>query len=209
MKGPAPDLLTFERSLWRKGLRRVAGVDEAGRGCLFGPVVAAAVVLDPQRDASAFRDSKTLSERRREILFETVTSAGHEWAVGVVSAQEIDSTDILRAALRAMALAIGGLASVPDAALVDGPHRPDLPCLTEAVIHGDALSSSIAAASIVAKVWRDRMVRDLDRCYPGYGLARHKGYGTREHLAALRNLGPTPLHRRTFRGVTRGAPDAH
>ncbi len=196
-----PDLLTLERRLWDKGLRRIAGVDEAGRGALFGPVVAAAVVLDPSRDLAGYRDSKTLSEARREALFERLRADGHAWALGVVEASEIDGTDILRAALKAMALALEGLPAPPEAVLVDGPYHPAITYPVEAVVHGDALSASIAAASIAAKVHRDRLVRALDGEYPGYGLARHKGYGTREHLEALRRLGPTPLHRRTFRGV--------
>lgn len=196
-----PDLLSLERRLWDKGLRRIAGVDEAGRGALFGPVVAAAVVLDPGRDLSVYRDSKTLSEPRRKDLFERLRADGHAWAVGVVEASEIDGTDILRAALKAMALALDGLATPPEAVLVDGPYHPAINYPVEAVVHGDALSASIAAASIAAKVHRDRLVRALDGEYPGYGLARHKGYGTWEHLEALRRLGPTPLHRRTFRGV--------
>lgn len=187
----------------------MAGVDEAGRGCLFGPVVAAAVVLVPSPGPFPYRDSKSLTEPARERLYERVLAEGHGWAVGVVSAEEIDKTDILRASMKAMALAVAGLVPLPDRVLVDGPHLPDLPCPAEAAIHGDALSASIAAASIVAKVTRDRLVRDLDRLYPGYGLARHKGYGTREHLAALRKLGPTPLHRHTFRGVRVGAIDGH
>jgi ribonuclease HII len=126
------------------------------------------------------------------------------WGVGIVGAQEIDDTDILRATMRAMALAVKALAVPPDHVLVDGPHSPELEYKIEAVIRGDALSASIAAASIVAKVSRDRLIRDLDGRFPGYGLARNKGYGTRQHLEALRAAGPTPLHRRTFRGVVLG-----
>jgi ribonuclease HII len=179
----------------------VAGVDEAGRGALFGPVVAAAVILREALHLQAYRDSKTLTEAQRESLFERLCGEGHSWAVGEVSAREIDETDILRSTLKSMALAVEGLPSPPDCVLVDGNHRPLLPCACEAVVGGDARSVSIAAASIVAKVYRDRLVRALDREYPGYGLGRHKGYGTAEHLAAIRRMGPTPLHRRTFRGV--------
>jgi ribonuclease HII len=179
----------------------VAGVDEAGRGALFGPVVAAAVVLSRQAGSSPYRDSKTLSESRRELLFERLQEEGHRWAVGAVSAREIDETDILKASLKAMALAVSSLADPPDWVLVDGPHRPLLPCGCEAVVGGDARSASIACASIVAKVIRDRLMRAYEEEFPGYGLSQHKGYGTSQHLLALRNLGPTPLHRWTFNGV--------
>lgn len=196
-----PDLLVLERGLWARGLERVAGVDEAGRGALFGPVVAAAVILDPLRDLSGYRDSKTLSESARERLFERLRSEGHSFSVAEVSAAEIDGTDILRSTLKAMAMAVRGLPSPPGFVLVDGPILPELPSNIEAVVHGDAISASIAAASIAAKVHRDRLMRALDREYPGYGLAQHKGYGTSGHLEAIRRLGPTPLHRRSFRGV--------
>ena len=196
-----PDLLVLERGLWARGHERVAGVDEAGRGALFGPVVAAAVILDPRRDLSGYRDSKTLSESARERLFERLRSEGHSFSVVEISAAEIDGTDILRSTLKAMALAVRGLPSPPGFVLVDGPILPELPFNGEAVVHGDAISASIAAASIVAKVHRDRLIRGLDREYPGYGLAQHKGYGTSGHLEAIRSLGPTPLHRRSFRGV--------
>ena len=195
------DLLIFERRLWANGLRAVAGVDEAGRGALFGPVVAAAVILDPTRDLSGYRDSKALSPDQRERALTRLGEDGHAWAWAQVSAAEIDATDILRATMRAMALAVSRLAPPPDHVLVDGPHAPELTSTIEAVVHGDALSASIAAASIVAKVQRDRIVVELDSLYPGYGLAKHKGYGTVLHLEALRRLGPTPLHRMSFRGV--------
>lgn len=179
----------------------VAGVDEAGRGALFGPVVAAAVVLNREADSSPYRDSKTLSESRRESLFERLQKDGHLLAVGSVSAREIDETDILKASLKAMALAVTALAPPPDWALVDGPYCPLLPCGCEAVVGGDARSASIACASIVAKVTRDRLMRAYEEEFPGYGLSQHKGYGTSQHLLALRDLGPAPLHRRTFNGV--------
>ncbi len=198
------DLLGFERALWGRGVTLVAGVDEAGRGALFGPVVAAAVILDAEKDLSPYVDSKQLSEPRRESVFERLKADGHLYAVGVVSAEEIDATDILRATLRAMTLALDGLPVRPEHVLVDGPHLPVLPCDGEAVIHGDARSASVAAASIVAKVTRDRVIRSLDARYPGYGLRRNKGYGTVEHMGALRSLGPSPLHRRSFRGVVSG-----
>ncbi len=199
-----PDLLALERALWEQGLFAVAGVDEAGRGALFGPVVAAAVILDRSKDLSIYRDSKTVPEARREDLFDRLQVDGHAWAVGVVGAVEIDRTNILRATLAAMAEAVEGLTVPPKWVLVDGLQWPELSCRGQTVVHGDARSASIAAASIVAKVYRDRMVRRLAENFPGYGLLRNKGYGTREHIEALRMLGPTPEHRRTFRRVTIG-----
>jgi ribonuclease HII len=197
-----PDLLALERDLWERGFASVAGVDEAGRGALFGPVVAAAVVLDRHRDLSFYRDSKTLSEGTREEVYQRLVRDGHRFSTGLSSCGEIDATDILKASLQAMARALGSLGPPPpDFVLVDGPYFPGVSLTGRAVVHGDGCSASVAAASIVAKVTRDRLVRDMDRLYPGYGLGRHKGYATRDHLAALRRLGPTPLHRRTFRGV--------
>lgn len=181
---------------------RVAGVDEAGRGALFGPVVAAVVVLNPSLGCwEGVRDSKTVREAEREALFERITARASEWAVGVAGPEEIDRTDILRATLAAMARAVAGLRVPPSMVLVDGDRAPRLQYPVVAVVHGDRVSLPISAASIVAKVWRDRMVRALSGRYPGYGLDRNKGYGTREHLRAIRSLGPTPEHRSTFRGV--------
>ncbi|MEW5763815.1 MAG: ribonuclease HII [Acidobacteriota bacterium] len=197
-----PDLLALERDLWARGYLAVAGVDEAGRGALFGPVVAAAVVLDRRKDLSLYRDSKTLSEGMRERLYGRLVADGHRFSTGFSTCEEIDATDILRASLQAMARALDGLgAPRPDFVLVDGPHYPEVSLTGRAVVQGDGCSASVAAASIVAKVTRDRLVRDLDRQFPGYGLGRHKGYATQGHLEALRRLGPTPMHRRTFRGV--------
>lgn len=196
-----PDLLLLERRLWAMGLRAVAGVDEAGRGALFGPVVAAAVILDPARDLSMYRDSKALSEAQRERAFARLERDGHAWAWAEVSAAQIDETNVLRATLSAMVSAVNRLEPHPDHVLVDGPIAPGLTSTVETVVHGDAVSASIAAASIVAKVRRDQIIRELDSEYPGYGLGKHKGYGTVLHLTALRRLGPTPLHRRSFRGV--------
>ncbi len=193
------DLLPLERELWSRGRRLVAGVDEAGRGSLFGPVVAAAVVLDAAADLSGVRDSKTVPEREREALYDRLTSGLHAFAVAQVGAEEIDRTDIRRATLKAMSLAVAALTPLPDFALVDGDALPELPCPGRAVVKGDARSASVAAASIVAKVARDRLIRALERDYPVYGLLRNKGYGTREHLDALARFGPTPQHRRSFR----------
>ena len=180
----------------------IAGVDEAGRGALFGPVVAAAVILDPSLGCwDGVRDSKTIPEAERESLFERIAERARAWAVGLAGPDEIDRTDILRATLAAMARAVEGLGVPPSAVLVDGDRAPRVQYPVVAVVHGDRVSLPISAASIVAKVWRDRMVRGLAERYPGYGLDRNKGYGTREHLRALARLGPTPEHRRTFRGV--------
>ncbi len=197
------DLLTRERLLWSRGLSRVAGVDEAGRGALFGPVVAAAVVLNPEADLSGIRDSKTLSESTRERLFDQILAGGHLCATAGVDAAVIDEINILAATLSAMASAVLALSAPPDWVLVDGNQLPALPYQAEAVVHGDRDVASIAAASIVAKVTRDRMIRRLATDYPEYGLSRNKGYGTRAHLEALRRFGPTPLHRRSFKGVLR------
>ncbi len=198
------DLLALERALWDRGLARIAGVDEAGRGSLFGPVVAAAVIIAPQGDLSRIRDSKKVPEGEREALFEKITTGGHVIGVGLVDAAEIDRSDILRATLKAMAQAVASLSPVPDYALVDGNVLPPLPCPAEAVVKGDSLSVSVAAASIVAKVTRDRLIRSMEKDYPLYGLRRNKGYGTREHLEAIRRYGPSPMHRISFRPCQRG-----
>ncbi len=197
-----PDLLEHERRLAAGGVRLLAGVDEAGRGALFGPVVAAAVILDLDRgDWSGIRDSKTLSEATRERLYNRIVEGCCAWAVGEVSADEIDRTNILKATLQAMSLAVEGLNPSPQFVLVDGNTVPRLQYPCEALVKGDARSLSVASASIVAKVWRDRAIRELSRRYPEYGLDRNKGYGTLEHLNAIRRLGPTILHRKTFQGV--------
>lgn len=176
----------------------MAGVDEAGRGALAGPVVAAAVILAPGADLSGVRDSKTVPERERERLFERLTRDGHAVGVGLAEAREIDATDIRRATLSAMARALTALSPPPDFALVDGDALPQSPCPARAVVRGDALSASVAAASLVAKVTRDRLIRALEKDYPEYGFFRNKGYGTREHLLALGRLGPCPCHRMSF-----------
>ncbi|MBI2178059.1 MAG: ribonuclease HII [Candidatus Tectomicrobia bacterium] len=176
-----------------QGLRSVAGVDEAGRGPLAGPVVAAAVVLDPGDPIEGLADSKRLTPGRREALFgETASAAGP---------REIERRNILQASLWAMARAARRLSLRPDHLLVDGNRRIPLALPQTPVVSGDALCACVAAASIVAKVLRDRLMVRLDRDFPAYGFVRHKGYPTREHLAALRARGPCRLHRRTFRGV--------
>ncbi len=202
-------MLQFERQFWEQGCVRLAGVDEAGRGPLAGPVVAAAVVFDRAfLEAEQYGvllgidDSKTLSESQREHFFALLTQSPH-LATGVGSADvaEIDTLNILRATHLAMKRALLALAPPPDFALVDGLPVQGLPCPSLAIVKGDARSLSIAAASIVAKVTRDRLMRELDRHYPAYGFAQHKGYGTRAHLQALLTEGPSPVHRRSFRPV--------
>jgi len=183
---------------------RLAGVDEAGRGPLAGPVLAAAVILNPERPIVGLGDSKLLSASRREALAAEIRRHALAWALAEASVAEIDSLNILQASLLAMGRAVAGLAISPTEILVDGNRLPDgLPCVARAVVDGDKTVPAIGAASILAKTHRDAILMDLDERYPGYGLARHKGYGTREHLAALARLGPTPIHRRSFAPVRR------
>jgi ribonuclease HII len=187
---------TRERKAIAKGLI-VCGIDEVGRGPLAGPVVAAAVILDPKRIPKGLNDSKVLTEARRDMLFGSIMQSA-QIGIGTVDVVTIDRINILQATYRAMALALSELVSQPDLALVDGNRAPPLSCSVETIIGGDGKCISIAAASIIAKVTRDRMMTDLDGAYPGYGFASHKGYGTEDHLAALAKLGPCPAHRRSF-----------
>lgn len=193
--------LSFDISYWERGYFPFAGVDEAGRGALFGPVVAGAVVIYPDRKIPDFKDSKTIDSRKRDRLFNELLECGHLHAVGVVEAEEIDRINILEATMKAMRLAVEALPLEPKLALVDGNRGPRVKCAVETVVGGDRRSLSIGAASIVAKVVRDRLMIKLDSEYPGYGLMKHKGYGTREHLSALRELGPSLLHRKSFKPV--------
>ncbi len=179
----------------------IAGVDEVGRGPLAGPVVAAAVILDPGRPIQGLADSKRLSPRRREVLAGLIRERALAWALGRAEVEEIDRLNILHASLLAMRRAVEALRLPPVKALVDGNRCPVLSCPAEAVVGGDALVACISAASILAKVARDAEMVALDRRYPGYGLAIHKGYPTAAHLEALRRLGASPLHRRSFRPV--------
>ncbi len=197
------ELWTYEQEAWAQGYATVCGVDEAGAGPLMGPVYAAAVILPRGCVIDGLNDSKKLTEKKRDALYDVITTAALAWSVASVSAAEIDATDILSARMKAMQLAIDGLPQKPDLALIDGnrdhgkhaaittPHR----CL----VGGDGCSASIAAASILAKVSRDRYVTDvLDKEYPQYQFARHKGYGTKLHYAMLDQYGPCPEHRMTF-----------
>ncbi len=203
-------MLSHEQKAWAAGIRRLAGVDEAGRGPLAGPVIAAAVLFDPATIESAAQgllrgltDSKQLSAARREHFFEILCQAPFaQVGLGQADAGEIDALNILRATHLAMARALQQLHPAPEQALVDGLPVKGLPCPSTAIVRGDSASLSIAAASVMAKVTRDRLMVELDRQYPQYGFARHKGYGTREHLEALRRHGPTPCHRRSFAPVS-------
>lgn len=191
----------LERVLWARGHRLIAGTDEVGLGCLAGPVVAAAVILTPGRGPKQLRDSKTLSAPQRERLVEDIRRRAVAWSIGVASVEEIATLNIYRAGIAAMQRAVAALTVPPDAVLSDARTLPGLSCHHEAIVHGDQRVASIAAASIIAKVYRDALMRILDAQFPGYGLARHKGYATRTHLDALRALGPSPVHRSTFAPV--------
>ena len=180
---------------------QVAGVDEAGRGALVGNVVAAAVILPAQFDLPGLTDSKKLSARQREVLFDAITAQALAWCAAVASPAEIDAMNIHHATLLAMRRAVEGLAMSPQSVLVDGKFTPDLTMPARAIVGGDASEACIAAASIIAKVTRDRQMMELEARFPGYGFAAHKGYGTKAHLAALTRLGATPEHRRSYAPV--------
>ncbi len=182
---------------------RVAGVDEVGRGPLAGPVVAAAVILDPARPIEGLADSKKLSEKKREAMDLIIRENALAWSLGRAEVEEIDQINILQASLLAMQRAVESLPIPPDHVLVDGNRCPDLECSAEAIVGGDSSEQAISAASIIAKVSRDREMAELDLQYPGYGLAKHKGYPTKFHLQALQELGVTDIHRRSFGPVRR------
>jgi ribonuclease HII len=192
--------LKYEKIAWQSGARWVAGVDEVGRGSLFGPVVAAAVILDPAYRVRGLRDSKLLPAERREVLAERIRQHAIAWSVAAVDAAQIDQINIYQASRVAMREAVMSLHPVPDHLLVDA-LRLDCDLVQNPIIHGDALSASIAAASILAKVERDRMVTEWDAVFPAYHLASNKGYSTPRHIAALRRYGPSPLHRQSFAPV--------
>lgn len=198
--GPQPaDRWSGERAFWERGLRHVAGVDEVGRGPLAGPVVAVAAILDEQFVDPGVTDSKLLSPARRLELFPDIARSVIAWGVGVVDSPSIDQLNILQATFLAMRRALAQLPIAADAVLVDGKFLiPDVDLPQRAIIGGDKKSPSIGAASILAKEVRDRMMEEFDDVYPGYGFASHKGYATAVHNEALRRLGPTPIHRRSF-----------
>lgn len=192
-----PDF-SIENDIRSLGYKIICGVDEAGRGPLCGPVVAAACVLDPSIEIEGLNDSKKLTEKKRERLYEIITESAISYSIAEASVEEIDEMNILEATLLAMRRAINGLNIKADFALIDGNISRDFPIDVRSVIHGDALSCSIAAASILAKVTRDRKCIELDKVYPQYGIAKHKGYGTKDHMAALFEYGPSPVHRKKF-----------
>ena len=192
--------LSFEKKVWQQGGRLVGGVDEVGRGSLFGPVVAAAVILDPAYRIRGLRDSKLLPPERRAILAERIREHAIAWAISAIDAARIDQINIYQASRLAMCEAVSHLDPGPDHLLIDA-LRLDSELPQQAIIHGDARSASIAAASILAKVERDSMIVEWDPIFPVYGLAANKGYSTPRHLAALRDHGPSPLHRQSFAPV--------
>lgn len=193
------ELWNFEHAAMEEGFSLICGVDEAGRGPLAGPVCAAAVILPPDLELEGLNDSKKLSEKRREALYPLICEQALAYGIAFASEQEIDELNILQATFLAMRRAVGQLGLKPDLALVDGNREPDfgdIPVRT--IIKGDSRSANIAAASILAKVTRDRFMLEQDTVYPQYGFAVHKGYGTQKHYAALREFGPCPIHRRSF-----------
>jgi ribonuclease HII len=192
------NMLRYERELLHKGYQRIAGIDEAGRGPLAGPVVAACVVMPQEIIIEGINDSKKVAENKREKLYEQIIEHAVCYGIGIVWQEEIDEINILNAAKRAFMLAYENMASACDYVLIDGRDAVELGCRTEAVIGGDEKCYSIAAASLLAKVTRDRLMREYDRDYPVYGFAQNKGYGTKEHTDALKNHGFCALHRRTF-----------
>lgn len=189
---------TIENELRAQGFTAICGVDEAGRGPLCGPVVAAACILPEGYIPEGINDSKKLTEKKREKLFDIICENAVAYCIAEASVEEIDRLNILEADLLAMRRAIEGLSLKADYALIDGNIARDFQVPSKAVIHGDAISPSIAAASILAKVTRDRLCLALDREYPQYGIAKHKGYGTKMHMDALRQYGPSPIHRKQF-----------
>lgn len=198
----ADSLIEFDRSHCSGGSRNLAGVDEAGRGPLAGPVVAAAVIFSKPADLPYLNDSKKLTEKRREALYERILE--NAWVgIGFASESEIDAVNIYQATILAMKRALEKLSrqQAPDFILVDGNMRLDLPAPYRSIVKGDQKSACIAAASIVAKVYRDAWMTEAEALYPGYGFAGHKGYGTKAHLDALKKMGPCPIHRRTFAPV--------
>ena len=191
----------FETVYYNRGFQRIAGIDEVGRGPLAGPVVAAAVILPRQGINQELFDSKKLSPQKRDDLYGVILSEALGVGVGIVGQKTIDLLNILEATLEAMALAVKNLGTLPDFLLVDGLQGPRLPIPQKPIPKGDQLSNSISAASIIAKVTRDRMMGEYHQEYPQYNFARHKGYGTKEHLKAIQTYGVCDLHRKTFRGV--------
>jgi ribonuclease HII len=193
----------FEQEAWQSGRRSVAGTDEVGRGALCGPVVAAVVILGEDFDAEGLDDSKRLTEKQREGLAERIRQRARCWCLGAAEPREVDHLNVLRATHLAIQRALAGLSLVPDLLLVDALTVPGVAVEQRPIVKGDALSYSIAAASVLAKVDRDARMREWDARYPGYGLARNMGYASEDHRDALRRLGPSEIHRRSFHGTQR------
>lgn len=192
------DLYELEATLHQKGIALVCGIDEAGRGPLCGPVSAGAVILPEGLVIEGLNDSKKLSEKKREALYDIITEKAVAWCAGLASPQEIDELNILNATFLAMKRAVEGLKAIPDYALVDGNRDPKLSLPTSTIVKGDGKAACIAAASIIAKVTRDRLLIQMDNRYPQYGFSKHKGYPTKEHYAAIAQFGITPEHRQSF-----------
>ena len=199
MKNEQPtDLWAYEREAFADGVKLVCGVDEAGRGPLAGPVCAAAVILPPELVIPGLNDSKKLTDKKRRELYDVITAEAVSYGIAFASEKEIDEINILQATFLAMARAMEKLTPQPEFALIDGNRAKDFGLPVRTIVKGDSLSASIAAASILAKVTRDRLMEQYDEAYPQYGFAVHKGYGTKRHYEALREFGPSPIHRMTF-----------
>lgn len=194
--------LEYEQHLWQTGIKNIAGIDEAGRGPLAGPVVAAAVIFDEHSGIiEGINDSKRLTPKKREALYDVIMENAKSVGVGIVDSEEIDRINILQATYKAMRKSVGRLNVKPDHLLIDGKPIPDKIYPSTAIVGGDTKCYSIAAASIIAKVYRDRLMRELDTVFPHYGFAKHKGYGTKQHRNAIEKYGPCPIHRKSFAGV--------
>ena len=199
MKNEQPtDLWAYEREAFADGVKLVCGVDEAGRGPLAGPVCAAAVILPPELVIPGLNDSKKLTDKKRRELYDVITAEAVSYGIAFASEKKIDEINILQATFLAMARAMEKLTPQPELALIDGNRAKDFGLPVRTIVKGDSLSASIAAASILAKVTRDRLMEQYDEAYPQYGFAIHKGYGTKRHYEALREFGPSPIHRMTF-----------
>ena len=191
-------LTTFEDEIRARGFLQIAGLDEVGRGPLAGPVCAAAVILPAGSEWEGLNDSKKLSAKKRDLLFDQIKAGAVSWAVGLISPEKIDEVNILNASFLAMKEAMEQLSVTPDYLLIDGNQCRFLPEPYECIVKGDGKVASIAAASVLAKVTRDRLMDEYDAIYPQYGFKKHKGYPTKEHMEAVRNFGPCPIHRRSF-----------
>lgn len=197
------DMLEYEKKYWAMGKKLVVGIDEAGRGPLAGPVYAACVVFEPGVVIEGINDSKKLSEKKREQLFDVIKEKALYYSIVSVDEKEIDRINILEATFKAFRESLNALPVMPDVALIDGNRAKEIPTEYETIVKGDSKSQSVAAASILAKVARDRFVMELDQKYPEYGFKKHKGYPTKDHYAAIEKFGPSPVHRLTFKGVVK------